>query len=134
MAGKEQTVKAGDTTVKVAVDEKDKSDAELEKERHAAAQKAQKERAESEAQKAEQDERAAQARADEAKERADEARKAAKGTGKSAGGSFSKGDKEDLKEDQIEHGKAPIAPGPEQPVEPDDAKKAKENRGRGLGG
>lgn len=39
-------------------------------------------------------------------------------------------DKEALKEEQIAEGEAPIAPGPEKPVDEDDAREAKEHRGR----
>jgi hypothetical protein len=112
---------------------KEKSSAQLEKEASEAEKKAQKERAEVEADRAAQDARAAEAEADEAKEREKEAKAAAKGSSRGSG-KLSKSDVDELVEDQIEHGKAPIAPGPEQPVDPDDAAKAKSNRGRGLGG
>lgn len=38
------------------------------------------------------------------------------------------------KDYQIEHGKAPIAPGPEKPVSEEDAAAAKANRAQGKGG
>ncbi len=54
---------------------------------------------------------------------------AAKGQPEKARGKLS-----DEQEKQIDHGKAPIAPGPEEPVPFKAAEEAKENRGRGLGG
>lgn len=68
---------------------------------------------------------AAQRAADEV-ETVDYAKAAGKGAGKNPdvpeGGT--------LHEEQIDEGKAPIAPGPEQDVDPDDAERAKQNRGR----
>lgn len=111
-----------------------KTDAQLEKENEEAVRKAQKERAEAEADQADVAARDAETRAEELRKAAEEAEDAAKATGKKAGGGVAKGDLEDLKQDMIDHGKAPVLPGPEKPVDPDDAAKAKANRGRGLGG
>lgn len=53
-----------------------------------------------------------------------------KAAGKGAGTDPKLADGVSLHEQQIRDGKAPIAPGPEKPVDEDDAKQAKENRGR----
>ena len=124
-------------TRKVEVEGKpvdDKTDAQLAKENEEAVKKAQQERADAEADQADVAARDAETQAERLREEADEAEAAAKATGKKAGGNVTGDDLDYLEEEMIAHGKAPILPGPEKPVHPDDAAKAKENRGRGLGG
>lgn len=55
---------------------------------------------------------------------------APKAAGKGAGSDPKMPGGESLHDHQIAEGQAPIAPGPEKPVDLDDAQRAKENRGR----
>jgi hypothetical protein len=50
--------------------------------------------------------------------------------GKSAGTDPDYDDSTSLHDHHIEEGQAPLDPGPEQPVDPDEAQQAKQNRGR----
>lgn len=126
--GRTQTVRAGGTTVKVSILEEEKSVEQLEKEAREAAERRMKEEAEGEEAKAKAFVDKAQGELDKAKENLEQVK--AGGKAKGPGARTKEGD--DLHEEQIRTGQAPLAPGPEKPVSREDAHDAKENRGRGA--
>lgn len=111
------------------MDTKNKTAAQLDKERTEAEAKAAEERQRIEQERADIKVRDAETALERAERDADLAEPPKKG-----GGTIPKSAANDMVEEQIEHGKAPIAPGPEKPVDLEDAAEAKTNRGRGLGG
>lgn len=113
--------------------DKTKTAEQLEQEHHEAA-KAEQERL---AEVAAEDERRKQTEIDGAQAELDREKEAAEAEQASLGAKHERLSDEELEtieNQQVVTGRAPIPPGPEEPVDPDVAQEAKENRGRGLGG
>jgi hypothetical protein len=105
-------------------DENEKTHEELQREAAARAEAARE--ATQEAAVADAEDRAAQAQKEAGELAAEECPK----KGKSAGTDPDYTESESLHDHHIAEGQAPLDPGPEQPVDPDEGKQAKENRGR----